>query len=182
MNATEALDNCDRIVTGLIAGLTPEHREMSTPCDEWTVHDLIAHMCGGGHMIAGSILGETPPADAPDFLSDGPAAGWAGTVAHLRAAATPDKLAGTYQFPFGEMPGEAALAVIVADHVTHAWDLATATAQSVTIDDDLARWTLATWRPVVPEDRTGPGFKEAVPVGADASPLDQLIGFTGRQP
>jgi hypothetical protein len=57
-------------VTALIAGLTPENREMPTPCDEWTVHDLIGHMCGGAHMIAGALQGEAPPDEAPDFLAD----------------------------------------------------------------------------------------------------------------
>lgn len=183
MTPTDALDSTDRIVSGLIAGLTPEQRESATPCDEWTVHDLIAHMCGGAHMIAGTMLGETPPENTPDFLADGPAAGWAEAVAHLRRAAAPDVLAGTYQFPFGEMPGEPALAVIVADGVTHAWDLATATGQDAKIDDDLALWALNTWRPIVPsEGRTGPGFKDAVEVDAGASPLDQLVAYTGRRP
>jgi uncharacterized protein (TIGR03086 family) len=183
MNPTDALDRTDRIVSKLITGLTADHRESATPCDEWTVHDLIAHMCGGAHMVAGTMLDEAPPAEAPDVLADGPAAGWSEAVAHLRRATSPDVLAGTYRFPFGEMPGETALSVIVADLVTHAWDLATATGQVAGIDDDLASWALSTWRPIVPpEGRTGPGFKDAVTVDGDASPVDQLVAYTGRRP
>lgn len=183
MNATDAMHETDRIVTSLIAGLTADQRDHVTPCDEWTVHDLIAHMCGGGHMIAGALLGEQPPDPAPDHLADGPAAGWAAAAAHVRAAATREVLAANHQMPFGEMSGEAALSVIVADHLTHGWDLARASGQDFTIDDDLAAWALATWQMVVPaEGRTGPGFKAAVPVGDDASALDRLVAYTGRQP
>ena len=147
------------------------------------MHDLIAHMCGGGHMIAGALQGEPPPDPTPDFLADGPATGWAGTMAHLREAATPEALAATHRFPFGEYPGAAAMSVIVADHVVHAWDMATAADLPLAIDDDLAEWALATWQQVVPADgRSGPGFKDVVPVDPDASAVDRLAGYTGRRP
>ena len=54
--------------------------------------------------------------------------------------------------PFGEVPGEVALSVITADHLTHAWDLARATGQDIEVDDELAEWALATWQVVVPAE------------------------------
>jgi uncharacterized protein (TIGR03086 family) len=183
MDATTAMTQTDQIVAGLIANLTPDHREMPTPCTEWTVHDLIEHMCQGGHMIAGGLQGQAPPEVAPDYLANGPAQGWSSVMAHMAEAATPDALAATHQMPFGEVPGEVALSVIVADQLTHAWDLARATGQEVDVDDELAAWALATWQAVVPaESRTGDGFKAAVPVDDDAPVLDQLVGYTGRTP
>ncbi len=183
MDATQAMAQTNQIVTGLMDGLTPEHREMSTPCEQWTVHELIEHMCQGGHMIAGGLRGEAPPEESPDFLSAGPAAGWAAAAAALAAAATPEALTASHQMPFGEVPGEVAVSVITADHLTHAWDLARATNQDLEVDDDLAAWALATWQVAVPADgRTGDGFAAAVIVSDDASPLDKLVGYTGRQP
>ena len=183
MDATTALHQTDRIVTDLIAGLRPEHRDAPTPCTDWTVHDLIGHMCSGGHMIAGALAGETPPDPAPDPLADGPANGWAATSSHLRDAATPDRLAAIHQMPFGEVPGEMALSVIVADLVTHAWDLARATDQTLAVDPDLAAWAHQVWSGVVPaEGRTGDGFAAAVHVPDGASAMDRLVAYTGRQP
>jgi len=183
MDATTALDRTDRIVSDLIAGLTADQREAPTPCTDWTIHDLIAHMCAGGQMVAGALQGQAPPAEAPDLLADGPAAGWKSTTEALRSVATPDTLTATHQLPFGEMPGEAALSVIVADHLTHGWDLARASGQEISVDDDLVSWALETWRRVVPaEGRTGGGFKAAVPIDAEAPILDQLVAYTGRQP
>ncbi len=183
MDATTAMDQTDRIVKTTIGGLSSQHREAQTPCREWTVHDVIEHMCQGGHMIAGGLQGQAPPESAPDFLADGPAKGWDETIEHLREAATPEALADTHQMPFGEVPGEVALSVIVADHLVHAWDIAQASGQVPEIGDDLASWALETWQAVVPaEGRTGDGFDAAVPVGDDASPVDRLVAYTGRRP
>ena len=183
MDAIIAMNQSDALITGLIAGLTPDDREKSTPCDEWTVHELLGHMCGGAHMIAGALRDEAPPSDPPEVLADGPAAGWAAASADLSAAATPEALAGTHTLPFGEMPGSMAVSVIVADQITHAWDLARATGQDLDLDDELAEFALGTWQPIIPaEGRSGPGFKAVVEVADDASTIDRLVAYTGRQP
>jgi len=183
MDATTAMQQTQPIVTALIDGLTLDHREMSTPCDQWTVHELVEHMCQGGQMIAGGLQGQAPPEEAPDYMADGPAAGWAATSAALRNAATAEALAANHEMPFGEVPGEVALSVITADHLVHAWDLAQATGQDLDIDDDLAEWALQTWQVVVPaEGRTGDGFADVVAVPDDAAVTDQLVAYTGRRP
>lgn len=183
MDVTTAMNQTNTLIIGLVAGLTPEDREKSTPCDDWTVHELLGHMCGGTDMIAGALQGEAPPSDPPDLLADGPAAGWAAASAHLSDAATPEVLAATHTLPFGEMPGSMAISVIVADQITHAWDLARATGQELDISDELAGFALATWQPVIPaEGRSGPGFKAVVEVSDDASTIDRLVAYTGRQP
>jgi uncharacterized protein (TIGR03086 family) len=183
MDATTAMQQTGPIVTDLIGGLTPDNREMSTPCAEWNVHELIEHMCQGGQMVAGALQGQAPSEDGADLLADGPAAGWAAAAGALSSAATADALGATHEMPFGEVPGEIALSVITADHLVHAWDLAQATDQELAIDDDLAEWALQTWQAVVPaEGRTGGGFAAVVPVADDASVVDQLAAYTGRQP
>lgn len=184
MDATTAMGQTDQIVSGLISNLTSDHREQPTPCSEWNVHDLLEHMCGGAHMIAGALNDQPPPENAPDPLANGPADGWSNAMAALKGAATPDALSSTHTLPFGEMPGEVALSVIVADHLTHAWDLAKATGQDMAVDDDLAAWALQTWQVVVPADGRpeGGGFAPVVDPGPSASALDQLVGYTGRNP
>lgn len=184
MQTVEAMQQTSTLVTRLVSGLSPDHREAPTPCDQWNVHELLNHMCGGAHMIAGGLKDEAPPeGEPPDFLADGPAAGWEAAAAHLAQAASPDALAALHQMPFGEVPGETAVAVITADHLTHAWDLAKATGQELGMSDELAEFALETWKPLVPADgRTGDGFKAAVGVDDSASAVDKLAAYTGRQP
>ena len=87
MDATTAMNRTYAALDPVFAGLQPEHREMSTPCTEWTVHDLIAHMCGGAHGIAGGLQGQAPPEGEVDHLSEGPVNGWNDAKAALTAAA-----------------------------------------------------------------------------------------------
>lgn len=185
MDATTALAQTNDVMTSVIAQLTPDHREQSTPCTEWNVHQVIEHICQGSHMVAGALQQQPPPdGDGPDLLANGPGEGWANAHAALAAAATPENLSGMRELPgLGSMPGEVAMSVIVADAVTHAWDVARGAGVEIDIPEDLAGWALATWQQVVPaEGRQGPGFAAVVPVGDDASPVDQLVGYTGRQP
>lgn len=183
MDATTAMNQTNALVTSMVGELTSDHREMSTPCDEWTVHDVLGHMCGGAQGIAGGLQGQAPPEDAPDFLADGPAAGWAAASSALEAAATPEALTALHEMPFGHVPGEMAVSVIVADIITHAWDVSQATGIDHGISDELAEFALQTWQPLVPaEGRTGDGFKAAIDAGPDASMVDKLAAYTGRQP
>lgn len=184
MDATTALAQTNEVMTSVIAQLTPDHREQSTPCTEWNVHDVIDHVCQGSHMVAGALQQQPPVTDGPDLLANGPAEGWANAHAALATAATPENLSATRELPgLGAMPGEVAMSVIVADVVTHAWDVAKGTGVEIQIPEELAGYALATWQQVVPaEGRQGPGFAAVVPVGDDASAVDQLVGYTGRHP
>lgn len=183
MDATTAMQESDQLLSGLIAGLTPEHREMRTPCDQWNVHELVDHICTGTHMIAGGLAGEAPPEEMPDFMAEGPAKAWAQAAQHLSSVATPEVMNSLHEMPFGHVPGEAAVSVIVADQVTHAWDLAKATDQPFTPSEELAQFALSTWQPFAPvEGRTGDAFKPAIDIRDDAPITDRLAAFTGRQP
>ena len=183
MDVMQARAETNRIVDGLIAGLTPEHREMSTPCRKWTVHDLIDHMVAGGHMIS-AALDQDPsamPDPEADHLPDGPAAGWAGAVEAMAAAATPDNLESPRALPFGEMPGAVGMSVITADHLTHAWDLARATGQTIDASDEVCEWASQTWAMVLTDDlRNGDAFDAVQPCADDAPAIDRLAAFTGR--
>ncbi len=184
MDATTALKNTDETMKSVIAQLTSDHRYMSTPCTEWNVHEVIEHACQGSHMIAGALQGQAPPenADEIDLLADGPASGWANAHAALSAAATPEILSATHQLPFGEMPGEAAMSVIVADVLVHAWDVAAGAGVEFDVSDEMAEWALATWKQVVPPEGRQGGFADVIPVTDDAPALDRLLGYVGRQP
>jgi len=184
MDATSALENTNTVMTSVIGQLTSDHRHMSTPCTEWDVHEVLDHVCQGSQRIAGALQGQAPPENAEeiDLLAEGPANGWANAYAALSAAATPENLTAIHSMPFGEVPGEAALSVIVADALVHAWDVAAGAGVDFDVSDETAEWALATWKQIVPPEGRQGGFAAVVPVADDASALDRLLGYTGRQP
>jgi uncharacterized protein (TIGR03086 family) len=183
MELIAARAETDHIIDGLVSGLTPEHREMKTPCKKWVVHDLVNHMVGGALMIS-SALSQDPsamPEPEADHLPDGPAAGWAAAVAAMAAAATKENLEEQRQLPFGEVPGAVGFSVITADHLTHAWDLAKATNQPIQASEDLSQWAIDTWGMVLTDDaRNGDNFDAVQPCDDDAPGIDKLAAFTGR--
>jgi uncharacterized protein (TIGR03086 family) len=189
MDATTALAITDTLITDLIAGLSADQRDLPTPCTQWTVHDLINHLCEASDKAALGLrdqpLGEA--GGATDYLTDGPVAGWATAVSTLQAAATPGAVAAIHAMPFAptpmEVPGEFLLSAVTLDRLVHAWDLATATDQSFAIDDELAGWGLMMVQQMAPvEGRTGHPFGPVVAVPDDAPLTAQLLGYTGRQP
>ncbi len=183
MNAMNALAATDRLMTSVIAQLAPEHREKPTPCTEWNVHDVCDHVVRGCHSMAHGLRGEPMPDAGPDYMANGPGKAWADAFDSLNTAATPEILAATHDMPFGRVTGEQAVAVITADAVTHAWDIARGADVDFAIPEDLAEFALATWQVVIPpEARPDGGFGYIVPVADDAPALDRLLGFTGRQP
>src|SRR5262245_25465088 len=107
--------------------------------------------------------------------------------AAIAAFAAPGALDLTVRLPIGDVPGQIALALALTDAVVHGWDLATATGQEATIDDDLAAVLLAGAEQMVgPQmrqpDGERPVFAPPVAVGPDGPASVRLIAFLGRQP
>ncbi len=106
----------------------------------------------------------------------------------------------TVALPWATASGAGMLANYTSELTVHTWDLATATGQHPQWDEEvvavgfgaISRGLPAGGRrarfdeivaDVPPELRpTSPPFGEAVVVPADASPIDQLVAWTGRQP
>lgn len=91
-------------------------------------------------------------------------------------------LGGIANLPFGEFPASVALELPAMEMVVHAWDLATATYQSVDWDQDLLIDTLRFVRATFTSSETrGTDFRPPIPVDDDAPTIDRLVGFLGRQ-
>jgi uncharacterized protein (TIGR03086 family) len=122
------------------------------------------------------------PADRA--AGDGLAQAYDGAVAEVarsyRAAIQRQAVLGT---PFGDLPAGPVLAVCVADQLTHAWDLATATGAGAQPDPALVDRALATWRGFISAGMRDSGmFAPIAQTGQEPSPLDRLAAFTGRTP
>ena len=78
--------------------------------------------------------------------------------------------------------GQAAAGTFM-DNLIHTWDLATATDQECTSDDELADACVAMFLPEMPERGRSAGLVGLpVPVPADATGQDRLLGAMGRRP
>jgi uncharacterized protein (TIGR03086 family) len=110
----------------------------------------------------------------------------------------PAKLRQTMVLPWVTAPGAAMLLSYTSELTVHTWDLAVATGQTVSWHEPTVQVALETALRALPSgDREAyfaelskdmpeiagrPPFKNAVAIDSMAAPLDQLIGWYGRQP
>jgi uncharacterized protein (TIGR03086 family) len=163
----------------VVHGITVEQLGLSTPCEEWDVARLLAHVIGV--LDAFSAREPNPAAVAP--LADDVGAQF--DIAAARTLATwraPGALDGLFERPNRpSLPWAVFAQINLVDTFAHGCDLANATGQGSRINEDLAAICLdAARRVVLDEARAIVGFKPAVHVDGDTPPSHQLAAFLGR--
>ncbi|MGH9112554.1 MAG: TIGR03086 family metal-binding protein [Acidimicrobiales bacterium] len=180
MDIVDALDQTFHHAHQVIGRVRPDQHSEKTPCDEWSVRDLLEHMIG---VVAG--LG-TAAAGTPTrafALDADPAAQFQDAATSALAAwRIPGVLDRVLDGGPGPMPGRVLAGINLLDTATHTWDLATATGQPAALPDDVASAALEASRATIsPEIRTG-RFAPEVAAGVSASATDKLVAFLGRTP
>jgi uncharacterized protein (TIGR03086 family) len=143
-----------------------------TPCSDWTVRQLAAHVATGPGTWARMTRGEEVDWNA---IPDVPAGEWGAT---FRAGAD-ELLAAMRQLP-EDQQGSAGFQV--AEYAVHSWDLARGTGADLALDDSLAETGLAAMQGGLTDDRRGDAFGAEVSVPDDASAYERLAAFSGRDP
>ncbi len=170
----------------VVAGVAPGQGDRPTPCPDYDVDTMVNHIVGwvqvfaagaaGGHYEddpSAYQAGAHPGAEFHD-AADRMMAGWRehGLDRKIRLSG-PD---GT--------EARGAFNMTVMEYLTHGWDLAVATGQTVPYTDDEAAAALPLAEGTLPDQYRGEGmaFGERVAVPDDAPALDRFIGFMGRDP
>lgn len=180
------LDSCLTWVDGVVAGIGAEHRDAPTPCPEFTVDLLVAHLVDGLVWYGGLPAGG--PADprevhGPDLRRVGYHDAFRAACDTVRRNWTERHLADAFPAPGGEVTGEGITQYEIVEVLGHGWDLATATGQPVTVAPGLAEAALTIARGLGEETLRGPGMM-ANPVSADpdAPAIDRFVAYLGRKP
>ncbi len=160
-----------------------------TPCEGWTLVDLIAHMTAQHRGFAAAAAGRGAN---PDPWKAVPAAG--DPVAEYREAAaqvlTAFTTAEATPFTMPEVapqtvPAAMALGFHLVDYLVHSWDVAAARGVPFAPRPELVAAALPIALAVPDDDqRLSPEapFRPAVAVADDASPLNRVLGALGRDP
>jgi uncharacterized protein (TIGR03086 family) len=172
-----------------IERITGGDLDKPTPCADWDVRALLNHVVGTLYLGA-ALLADTEPTvamgpgelPATDMLDGDPMKAYRVGVEALLAAADGGALDRAHATPLGDMPGAVLGGFTTLDIAVHGWDLARATGQEPAVGDTLAETVLAFARQTLTADTRAPRIAPVIPVGADASATDRLVGFLGRQP
>jgi uncharacterized protein (TIGR03086 family) len=184
----DALDALDVAVAGFGDRLSQvEGGQWSgpTPCEEWDVRFLVAHVVGGNRFAALVLGGMSAQAAiervmADTQLGEEPLADHeASATAQREMFRAPGARQRAVSHPLGDMTGDRFLGLRVFDVTMHTWDLARAIGADEVLDPGLARVVLD----VVESAPAGMGFGiTAVGRVERGAPVqDRLLDLTGRR-
>ena len=189
------------IATGgaVVAGVEPDQLTAPTPCPGMDVRAMLSHLVGVLDRIAALGNDEDPFAVIEtDASDDGWSAAWRMAGTHAADAWRDDAvLERQLALPWIRGSGAEVLTSYFSELTVHTWDLAVATGQQPKWDDTVVTAALEARQILPAENRralfeeisaamglaevTIP-FAEAVPVEPDASAIDRLVAWNGRDP
>jgi uncharacterized protein (TIGR03086 family) len=167
----------ERAAGGAVAmadGLRPDQMALPTPCTEWDVAALLAHMQGGPGYLLGALGADSGPDDRYEVAVERCA----------QALRRPGALECTCMSPAGfEWSVAEATAGTAMDQLVHTWDLAVAIGGDRKLDPEIVDAIVGMFLPQMPEIGRQAGFVgPEVAVSPDASAQDRLLGAMGRRP
>lgn len=183
MGPIEQLTAIVPAMNDLVDSITTDQLGAPTPCDEFTVHDVLDHMIVGGTTFTHLFRGESPPAvSAPAVYGRVPAGEFRTALEDLLAAVQSDgAMERIVDTPIGQMDGETFARVVALDGLVHAWDLAVSTGRKYRIDPAVVADVQAFARDALTDDVRATGlFAAATEPPADASPMEALAAVSGR--
>ncbi|QKG23287.1 TIGR03086 family metal-binding protein [Actinomadura verrucosospora] len=181
-----------RRLAELIGTLPDERLEAPTPCADTSLATLVDHVDGLSLAFAMAAAKDIPEGGTQPPSADGSslAPGW-----RTRVPERLDALAAAWRDPSAwegmteaggvRMPGEVMGRVALNELVVHGWDIAKASGRPYDSGEAEVRECLVFVGQAVEQSggKGTPGlFGPAVAVPDGASPLDRLIGLTGRDP
>lgn len=198
------------LAASVIDGIDPDRLHGPTPCDQFDVRTLAAHLVEVVQRVTALGEGRNPMAlpGVPERLDlAGLRAEFAiHGAAALAAFASDDRLDQLFTLPWATAPGRVHLATYTNELTVHSWDLAVATRQSPAWDPEVVALADSAIRAAFPPQRSamfdqfmadlppemraaGRPWRDAVDAGADAdggaagrAPIDLLVAYNGRDP
>lgn len=180
-----------QVTERIVDQVQPHHLDLPTPCAQWTLRELVAHMIGQNHGFADAADGKHTDLDdwASREFGDDPAGAFRASSTRVADAFAQD---GVLEREFwmpevrGGMsfPARMAIGFHFVDYIVHGWDVAAAIGVPASFGDDLLRAVLPIAE-AVPDgtNRREPGaaFSPGLP-STSADLLDRVLTTLGRSP
>lgn len=176
-------------LTGLLAGLSDDQLTARTPCERYTLGDLVEHVDGLSLAFTLAAKKQQPPEGArgpsgdasrldPDWRAQLPV-----QLAELAEAwRDPQAWDGMTQVGGIELPGQVTGLVGLNELLVHSWDISRASGQPFAADPADIQ-ACSQFLAGSADDRGGDSpFGPVIEVPAGALALDRLIGLSGRNP
>ena len=171
-------DRAARHLLAELAALSVGELDRSTPCADWDVRVLVAHVADVADVLtdlvtAGQLVMPGPPEPRPGDLRSRARERVQHLIALLRAA----EARGSVTPEHGTAARAAAL-----EFTAHGWDVAAACGRAGSLPGDLAGDVLAVAGELLDGAPRGVPFAHPVAPERGATPADRLAAFLGRDP
>lgn len=175
-------------VARLAEGIDDERLGDPTPCPEYAVRDILAHLAGLSVAFRDAARKQfgpttsTPPGSSRPVLADDWRTALPKALAEVAAAwREPGAWEGDTQAGGVDLPAAVMGRIALDELLIHGWDLARATGQTYEVSEEELRVSEALLTPA--DDTSDEGFfGPVVAVPDDAPLLDRVIGLSGRRP
>jgi uncharacterized protein (TIGR03086 family) len=181
VDGVQQLDEIIPLIEAVVEQIRPDQLDNPTACAKFTVTGVLEHMIGGATHFSPAFRGEAAGSAAP--LEGELIDRWSRAMAELLSSLhSPGAQERTVTAPFGEVPVAAFARYTAFDGLVHGWDLSRATGLPYDPPDSLVAEVDAFARQFVqPAMRDGDTFAAETEAPPDASRLDRLVAFSGRQ-
>src|SRR5439155_13833275 len=162
-----------RASVAVVSQATGPDLDRATPCGDWTLAELLAHMTAQHHGFAAAAAGRgaDPAVWQTTVDGDDPVSAYAAAAEHVIAAFAQD---GVLQRPFTlpeittriTFPGAQAIGFHFIDYVVHTWDVARSLGIALQLPADLVLAALPIAEAVPDGDerqRPGAAFRPSLP-------------------
>ena len=165
---TRALDQTEAV----LSAIPTDRLADATPCTEWDVADLVAHVVVDPRNFVTMSSGAQPDWSVmPPLPAD-----W---TAEFRSAA--DDLMRMWR-EAGESASPQSMDWQTAEFAIHTWDLVRAIGLPTDLDPEVAQRGLDFMSAALTPDNRGDAFRPSVPIEEGAPVYDRLVAFAGRNP
>ena len=169
-----------------VAGVRADQWDLASPCEDWSVRELVNHIVTGnywaGALGRGRTIEEVGDRLDGDVLGDDPLAEYEASAGDADAAfRAPGAMDAPCAVSYGPVPGRVYCGHRLLDVLVHGWDVGTGTGQDTTLDGELVE---ACWV-IVEAERdmvTASGmYGTEQEVGPDADRQTALLAVLGRR-
>lgn len=188
--AASLADHHERALTftrNVIHGIDSEQWDWPTPCEDWSVRELVNHLVSGNYWV-GELMGGKTIDDVGDRL-EGDLLGYDPLAKYEESAKIadhafhePGAMERVAAVSYGPVPGDIYCGHRFIDVLVHGWDLAKGTGQGTTLSPELVDAAIAVTEPQLELLRASGAYGTDVEVPGGADPQTTLLAWTGRRP
>ena len=185
----DVLEQAHDALRTVVRGVPEQGWQLPTPCDQWTVAQVLQHAAGDQLGYASAITGEPGPSYDPfapsgtldedastvaDRTTQAAATAWASVGDDVQDAPTP--------LPQGAMPAWLGSGACALDAAVHAWDIAVATGQPSPLTPAVAAHLLTVATAIVEPLRAYGVYAAAFEPQPGDDEVAALLRYLGRRP